>query len=87
MRITAETAATEIRRAYRTHNSEYVSFAQISHHVDLTQGEITAGVRHLMQTDPQVHVIPESNQKVLHPEERTAAVMIGNQAKHWITWQ
>lgn len=87
MRITAEQAASQISRAYRTHNSEYVSFAQIADHVDLTKCELAAGVRHLMQHVSNFHCIPESNQKVLLPEERAAAVMIGNQAKHWITWQ
>jgi hypothetical protein len=40
----------------------------------------------LVQMDraPDVHLIPESNQKVLTPEERAAAVSIGNQDKHLI---
>ena len=31
-----------------------------------------------------VNLVPESNQKVLKPQERAAAVTIGNQDKHLV---
>ncbi|MEW9554344.1 hypothetical protein [Nonomuraea sp. NPDC050783] len=39
-----------------------------------------------MERLPDVDLVPESNQKTLTPEDREAAVVIGNQAKHllWI---
>jgi len=40
-----------------------------------------------MSTLEDVSVIPESNQKTLTPEQRTAAVRIGNQSKHLISIQ
>jgi hypothetical protein len=34
---------------------------------------------------PDVDIVPESNQKVLTPDERAAAVSIGNQDMHLIS--
>lgn len=85
--MTTEKAAEMIRRAYgTTHRTGLMMIAKIVDRVDLTQDEITAGIIHLMQTDPRVVVIPESNQKVLTEEERDAAVTIGCQVKHLIGW-
>ncbi|TCB97592.1 hypothetical protein E0H26_11790 [Micromonospora zingiberis] len=87
-----ETAADEIRWAHRTLSNGQtglaacVSFAAIAAITGLTTADMTAGALWLVRNDPNVYVIPESNQKVLRPEERAAAVSIGGQHKHWITW-
>ena len=92
MRITAEEAATEIRRAYQTCVTQkaganpWMAIAQIAERVDLTKEEITAGVLHLNQTDDTFHAVPESNQKTLTSADREAALWIGNQWKHLISW-
>lgn len=84
--MTAEKAAKEIRRAYGTIGQEFASLLQVSDLVDLTKEEITAGILHLMRTDPAFYACPEANQKVLSLADHQAAVTIGNQAKHLISW-
>lgn len=87
--MTPEQAAREITRAYGAlggwKHGDGVGFAAIQTMVDLTPAEITAGVRHLRRAD-KVSVWPESNQKVLTAADRAAAVVIGDQPKHWIAW-
>jgi hypothetical protein len=38
-----------------------------------------------LNREPDVHIVPESNQKVLTQDERAAAVSIGNQDRHLIS--
>ncbi|MEU7590667.1 hypothetical protein AB0A95_30795 [Micromonospora sp. NPDC049230] len=88
--MTTERAAKEIRRAYGalagTTPDYLMSLVDLRNMVDLTTDEITAGVIHLLQADRNFVCWPESNQKVLRPEERIAAIRVGNQPKHWIGW-
>jgi hypothetical protein len=50
---------------------------------DVDRAQFDAAILRL-NSDPHVHVIPESNQKVLTPEQRAGAVSIGNQPRHLI---
>ena len=50
---------------------------------DVTKAQVDKVLRR-MNRMPDVRIIPESNQKVLTKEDRAAAVIIGNQAKHLI---
>lgn len=93
IRLMSDTAAAdEIRWAHRTLTSAgtgldaVVSFARIASVTGLSAADMTAGALWLVRNDPKSYIIPESNQKVLRPEERAAAVSIGGQRKHWITW-
>lgn len=51
---------------------------------DISREDFDAHLARLNQ-DPNVHIVPESNQKVLTQQERDGAVHIGNQAKHLIS--
>lgn len=88
--ITAERAANEIRRAYGalagTQTAYPMSLVDLRNMLDLTSEEITAGILHLTVTDRMFLCTSEANQKVLLPEEREAAIYIGDQPRHWITW-
>ncbi|MFI5852256.1 hypothetical protein ACIA7R_31275 [Micromonospora chalcea] len=90
MQITAEAAANEIRRVFNklaAGTADYLmSVAELATATTLTTSEMQAGALHLIKTDPKVWIFPESNQKVLLPEERIYALQIGGQRKHWITW-
>ncbi|MGC5033094.1 hypothetical protein [Micromonospora sp. DT229] len=88
--MTTERAATEIKRAYGTHTSQYgpgalMSMAQLAERVDLTADEIADGARHLARND-RARLTPESNQKMLTPLDRELAVWHGGQWKHLISW-
>lgn len=91
---TAEQAAEKIRRAYKIrvlqepeYGNRFVMLDDIWGMFDLTHDELTAGVLHLQRTDRKFVAIPESNQKVLTADQRRAAVRIGGQDNHLITWQ
>lgn len=91
---TAEQAAEKIRRAYRLrvlqepeHGNRWMTLADIWGMFDLTHDELAAGVLHLVDTDRAFTAIPESNQRALTAEQRRAAVRIGGQDNHLITWQ
>ncbi|GAB2626259.1 hypothetical protein Aab01nite_85950 [Paractinoplanes abujensis] len=50
---------------------------------DLSRQEVDAALRELFR-DPNVTLVPETNQKVLTQEQRDAAIRIGNQDNHAI---
>ncbi|MDG4803773.1 hypothetical protein [Micromonospora sp. WMMD980] len=80
-------AATLIRRAYHemaAKPGDYVMLADLRDALtELPRADFDAGLRTLNQ-ERAVNLVPESNQKVLKPQERAAAVTIGNQDKHLI---
>jgi hypothetical protein len=51
---------------------------------DVPKAEVD-GVLRSMNRMPDVNLIPESNQKVLSPSDREAAVIIGDQDKHFLS--
>ncbi|GGM14413.1 hypothetical protein [Micromonospora yangpuensis] len=87
-----ERAAAEIRRAYGVYRAQHpegtgwMSLATLADRLDLTHGEIETAILHLVRTDRQFTVVPESNQKMLTVADWDAAVWIGGQWKHWISW-
>lgn len=50
---------------------------------DLSRQQVDDALARLNVT-PDVFVVPQSNQKILTPEQRAAAVRIADQDKHWI---
>lgn len=50
---------------------------------DVPRAEVDDALRRLYR-EPDVNLVPESNQKVLTPEDRAAAVHVGDQDKHLI---
>ncbi|MEU6023136.1 hypothetical protein [Micromonospora sp. NPDC047134] len=78
---------TRIRQAYHGlagGPGDYVMLADLRAALgDLPRAEFDAALIQLNQ-ERNVHLVPESNQKVLRPQERAAAVHIGNQDKHLI---
>jgi hypothetical protein len=74
-----------IRKAYAEvvqQPGDYIMLAQLREMLpDVRRGDLDAALTQLNQL-PDVHVVPESNQKVLTEAERAGAVSIGNQLKH-----
>ncbi|WBB57224.1 hypothetical protein [Verrucosispora sp. WMMD573] len=87
--VTAPTvdAVALVRQAYHGlagRPGAYVMLSDLRAALDsLGRAEVDAALVKLNR-DRNVHLVPESNQKVLRPEERAAAVNIGNQDKHLI---
>ena len=84
----AEVELTErIREAYAAIAGApraWVSIADIRRKLsDLSRVNVDAALRRLEQA-PDVNIVPESNQKALSEEDRRAAVIIGDQAKHFV---
>ncbi|MEQ4303695.1 hypothetical protein ABNF97_20345 [Plantactinospora sp. B6F1] len=79
--------ATMVRRTYQElagRPGDYVMLSELRSALgDLPRAEVDAALVRLNR-ERNVHLVPESNQKVLRPEERAAAVNIGNQDKHLI---
>jgi len=79
--------ATLLRRAYKELAAEpgdYVMLSDLRATLDgLSRTDVDAALIQLNR-DRNVHLVPESNQKILRPEERAGAVSIGNQDKHLI---
>ncbi|MEU4645259.1 hypothetical protein [Micromonospora sp. NPDC023814] len=78
---------TLVRQAYQglaATPGDYVMLSDLRSVLDdLSRAEVDAALIQLNR-ERNVHLVPESNQKVLRPEERAAAVSIGNQEKHLI---
>ncbi|QWF80461.1 hypothetical protein [Amycolatopsis sp. CA-230715] len=51
---------------------------------DVDPGEVTRVLRDMQRDDPNVHVAPESNRKVLTDEDHAAAVQVGGLDQHLI---
>ncbi|MFJ1542464.1 hypothetical protein ACIODS_28395 [Micromonospora chalcea] len=83
----AADAVTLIRQAYHelaAKPGDYVMLADLRDALsDLPRPEFDAALVTLNR-ERGVHLVPESNQKVLKPQERAAAVTIGNQDKHLV---
>ena len=78
---------TLVRQAYQklaTSPGDYVMLSDVRSALgDLSRAEVDAALVELNR-ERNVHLVPESNQKVLRTEERAAAVSIGNQDRHLI---
>jgi hypothetical protein len=76
-----------IREAYAAIASApraWVSIADIRHKLaDVDRATLDAALRRLEQ-EPDVNIIPENNQKTLSDKDRKAAVIIGDQPKHFL---
>ncbi len=74
-----------IRKAYAEvvrQPGDYIMLAQLREMLpDVRRDDLDAALTQLNRL-PDVHVVPESNQKVLTEAERAGAVSIGNQLKH-----
>ncbi|MBP1780275.1 hypothetical protein AB0I92_03895 [Micromonospora chalcea] len=83
----AADAVALIRQAYHelaAKPGDYVMLADLRDALsDLPRPEFDAALVTLNR-ERGVHLVPESNQKVLKPQERAAAVTIGNQDKHLV---
>ena len=76
-----------IRDAYAATASApraWVSIADIRHKLgDVSRDSLDTALRQLEQA-ADVNIVPESNQKTLSKEDRRAAVIIGDQPKHFL---
>jgi hypothetical protein len=77
--------ADRIRKAYQVlapKPGDYIMLAELRGELrDVPVAEVDAALIQLNR-DPNVSLVPESNQKVLTEQERRSAVNIGNQDKH-----
>lgn len=80
--------ATRIRQAYQELTDQPGDFVMLAalraKLADLPSTDLDTALIQLNQ-DPDVQIVPESNQKVLRAAERDAAVSIGNQLRHLIS--
>ena len=61
-----------------------MSIADIRHKIgDAVRADLDTALRRLEQA-ADVNIVPESNQKTLSKEDRQAAVIIGDQPKHFL---
>jgi hypothetical protein len=76
-----------IREAYRKLADKPNTWVSLTHLRpligDLPRAEVDATLRRMIAL-PDVHIVPFENQKMLSPEDREAAVIIGDQATHMI---
>jgi hypothetical protein len=76
---------TRIRKTYdqlAPQAGDYIMLAELRSELHgVPKTEVDAALIRLNR-HPDVHLVPESNQKVLTDEQRSAAVSIGNQHKH-----
>jgi hypothetical protein len=76
-----------IREAYTATASApraWVSIADIRRKLgDVDRADLDAALRRL-ERESDVNIVPESNQKALSDEDRRAAVIIGDQPKHFL---
>lgn len=79
--------AARIRSAYQNlaaRHGDWVSLADLRSRLDgASRADIDAALQRL-EREPDVNVVPESNQKALSDAERKAAVRIGGQDKHFL---
>lgn len=77
----------QIRAAYKTlapAPGEWVSLADIRDHIgDAGTEQVDAALRRLEQ-EPDINIVPQANEKALSDRNRRAAVIIGQQPKHFI---
>lgn len=76
-----------IREAYQAvaaRPGAWVSLADIRHKLaDVPRAELDAALRGL-EREPDVNIVPQSNQKALDDDDERAAVTIGAQRKHFL---
>jgi hypothetical protein len=79
--------ARRIREAYQAvaaRPGAWVSLADIRRKLaDVPPAELDAALRGL-EREPDVNIVPQSNQKALDPDDERAAVTIGDQRKHFL---
>lgn len=87
--MSIERITREIERAYDTYTTQYANpggwmmLSEIANRTDLTSAQITEGVKHLTRSR-EFLAIPESNRRMLTPEQRAASIWLGGQCKHLI---
>lgn len=87
MTKTAATIAAEIRRAYRlTGNTEWAKMTDVAGLTDLTPEQWKAGMAELLNTDLNLEVMPESNQKTLTATDRLYRVWSGGMENDLMMW-
>jgi hypothetical protein len=64
----------------------WVGLADLRDLIGAPKADMDAGMLELVRTDDTVNIVPESNQKTLRQRDRDAAVRIGNQDKHLISF-
>lgn len=82
----AQTVEERVRAAYArlvARSGGWVSLTRLRAELDDPRDDVDAALRALYRT-PGVSLIPEENQKVLTADDRAAAVVIGDGAKHLI---
>ncbi|MCV7152545.1 hypothetical protein [Mycolicibacterium pyrenivorans] len=82
----AQTVEERVRAAYArlvTRSGGWVSLTRLRAELDDPRDDVDTALRALYRT-PGVSLIPEENQKVLTADDRAAAVVIGDGAKHLI---
>ncbi|MFJ8690263.1 hypothetical protein [Micromonospora wenchangensis] len=92
--ITAEQAATEIRRAYNTwtaqygrdHNDGWMSVGTLAERVDLTPQQVADGIRHLAYTDRNFIAADQAYTALRTPADDQYAVRLGGGWRHIFTW-
>ncbi|MEV4707924.1 hypothetical protein [Actinoplanes sp. NPDC049316] len=86
-RVETTDLETRIRKAYATlapQSGDYIMLDELRAELPgATRQDVDAALLRL-QLAPDVHLVPESNQKVLTDRQRAAAIDIGNQPKHLI---
>jgi hypothetical protein len=79
--------AARIRLAYQnlaTREGAWVSLADLRSQLDgVSRAEVDAALRQL-ELEPDINIVPESNQKALSDAERSAGIRIGGQDKHFL---
>lgn len=87
---TSERAEYEIHQAWkllRKDPQDWVRLAQIAEFTDIAPADWTDTLASMLRNDSTVQLAPESNTKVLTDEDRAAAVRIGSEDLHLITFE
>lgn len=79
-----------IRAAYRYLSNQepgcWVGLADLRDLISAPKDEVDAGLIELARTDNTVNIVPENNQKTLTERDRNAALRMGNQRQHLISF-
>jgi len=80
--------AEQITRAYGlVGRAGWTTMVEVAELTDLTPGQLATGVRHLLDTDPDFEVMPESNRKILTAMDLAYAVPFAGDDNHLMTWR
>ena len=81
-------AAQQITKAYNLQKrTGWATMVEVAEVTDLTPEQMAAGVRHLLATDVNFEVMPESNRKILGPMDLAYAVPFAGDDNHLMTWR